>query len=212
MKKIYLVLLVTIILGFVAENKASGQDGCLNCPAEFPFCYIAYIPPSVCPTGGTVTVCFNIQDCPNLVSIYVTDVSAAPECMVNVFTWFINNWVRDSLRWICGYKPCSEPPPVDLYYFVPICGKVKWDGETRRLTYERKHGDCRKDCLTHIRWCMDGNEWRWEIVSKTIIGSGTCPEINYIDPPYYFSTDSTSEHYRWEIECTRIIGVNCEME
>ena len=210
MKKIYFVLLLTIFLGFVAGNKASGQGVCQNCPQQYPFCYTLTIPESVCPSlePNTVTFCYDIEYCPNRIDIFVLELEIRLECYNDFWDWFLN-WIGNNIASLCGYKPCDEPPPMEIYYTVPICGRVEWYGSHRKLVYRYGQGDCDKRCVSKVLWCINGNQNYWFFVSKTVIGTGDCPEINYMD---LFSTDPASQYYQWGIDWTRIIGVNCEME
>jgi len=212
MKKIYLVLLLTLVLGFVAGNKAQGQGDCQNCPPQYPFCYILNIPNDICPgeEQRTVKFCYNIENCPNRIDIYIMELEIGPECYFEFWDWF-PNWIGNNIASLCGYKPCDEPPPMEINYTVPICGRVEWYGSHRRLVYRYGEGSCDKRCVTKILWCMRGNQSFWQIVNRTVIGNGNCPEIPYGDETEFpFTTDPNNPFYSWQLDCTKIDGVNCD--
>jgi hypothetical protein len=96
---------------------------------------------------------------------------------------------------------------------VPICGRVEWIGAQRKLVYLNSYNpDCDRRCVTKYHWCINGYEMFLIPISKTIVGNGNCPEISYGDGTMYpFTTDPTNPNYYWQIDCTKIIGVNCEI-
>ncbi|MGB9772327.1 MAG: hypothetical protein ACPLX7_10205 [Candidatus Kapaibacteriota bacterium] len=213
MKKIYFIVVIVLYLA-LGKIFLKAQDACQNCTGYYPFCYVLEIPTDVCPSNqpSYVVFCYDIKDCPNQIHIGIVYMEIDPSCFYQIWEFF-PNWLRSNIVNLCGYKPCDEPPPMEIYYTVPICGSVEWIGAQRRLIYRNSNNfDCDKRCITKYLFCIDGFETHWVPVSKTIIGIGDCPEIPYGDGTIYpFTTDPTNPNFYWQIECTKIIGVNCEL-
>jgi len=148
MKKIYVVLLMSLLLGFVAGSKAKGQD-CSKCP-----------PNTVC-----IPLTFDVGSCDNVritlcvrcgvsnPSIYVFAVTFENVCpgYEDQILAYLNNWVKDNILLICGSRPCQEEPPFKVYFHKPLCGDVFWDGYRLQI-YDAGAG-CQNYCLDEREWC-----------------------------------------------------------
>jgi hypothetical protein len=225
MKKIYFALLLTIFLGFVAGNKASGQSGCEVCAgySEYQYCYILDFQLPGCSTPSHAVFCFDASDCPNGITIQVVELDSDPAC--EDASWdYVHQWVKDSVQTLCGYKPCAFPPPARIYYSVPICGKVTWlgtVGPNGRVRYRAYPGNCDKRCTFVYDICYDyeHNQQIRNLVTHYITGSGNCNAIGYgsqslidewpnlhlaLDPNYKYEIGKI-----WELDCVQVLSVHC---
>ncbi|QLH54481.1 MAG: hypothetical protein CH6_3499 [Candidatus Kapaibacterium sp.] len=206
MKKYIFLLVATIILGFVAGNKASGQ--CEVCQTPFyNYCFILDPLPTSCGPGRAV-FCYDISYCPNAISIQVVEVEAPPDCIDEAWD-YLYNWVRNNIQELCGYKPCSEPPPMTIYYSVPICGEVTWYGVINRVAFRAHPGPCDLRCTIEMLWCYDYNTNKPVVteVNRYLTGTGTCPYIPYGRDPLAPPEFKYIPGEFWRINCTRILEV-----
>jgi len=153
MKKIYFVLLLTIFLGFVAGNKASGQPGCENCiapwscttftltincngvdfPVEFTVCYFCWVDqPRV---DAEIT---RVDGIPIGSNCYYAALQAA------------ENWILEHGIELCGTVPCQQEIKRFRIYF-PVCANVIL------LNYPQYmiliNSQCDSKCYNEYEWC-----------------------------------------------------------
>jgi len=212
MKRIYLVLVLTIFLGFVAGNKASGQDGCEVCAGYglYQYCYVLDFQLPGC-TPSRAVFCYDISNCPNGITIQVVELESDPDC--EDASWdYVYQWVKANIQSLCGNKPCDEPPPTTVYYSVPICGRVTWLGTVGpkgRVINRAYPGPCDKRCTFVLQICTQNGEKHIEELGHYITGNGNC-EIRW-----YGNTDLTGGHpveeglefelgKIWTLDCVRV--------
>ncbi|ROL55648.1 hypothetical protein D9V84_11195 [Bacteroidetes/Chlorobi group bacterium Naka2016] len=153
MKKYIILLVATIILGFVAGNKASGQPGCENCFA-----------PWLCSTFTTtvncngvvrtieVTVCYYCYLTRPEVDVEVLSIRGIP---VGGICWEIaqdavSNWILEHGMELCGNLPCDVGRKTFKISY-PICADLVYH---ENGTYDFfPNQSCEKKCSTEVSWC-----------------------------------------------------------
>jgi hypothetical protein len=193
MKKIYFVLLLTIFLGFVAGNKASGQPGCENCiapwscttftltincngvdfPVEYTVCYFCWV------------------DQPR-VDAEITRVDGIPigsNCYWNAREAGVR-WILEHGIELCGVLPC-EVSMKTFKIYEPVCADLLFNQNGTYSIYLNPECDlkcvrefewCWCQCVRGICWddedCTEGEgypkvHWR-QISNPQLEGSGSC--------------------------------------
>jgi hypothetical protein len=185
MKKIYFALLLTIFLGFVAGNKASGQDMCQYC--QYPrFCNVITFDVTC---GGNIfpveaTICIECRDgFVYLMQLLEFKVPAA-------FEQYLSDWDCQDIMWdslnahvhrdalnLCGMVPC--PQTVELWRTIPLCGVfIYYETPTHEKYTIRRFlpGDCNKRCVKKVKLCYNLETQQYE--EREVLESkveGTCP-------------------------------------
>jgi len=153
MKKIYFVLLVTLILGFAAGSKASGQPGCENCVApwscatftltincngvEFPVEYtVCYFCSPTAPVVNVVTM--RVGGLPIGTNCYYTALQAA------------ENWILENGIELCGTIPCQYQIKRFRIYF-PTCSDVILLDDHKYII--SINPQCDYKCYNEYEWC-----------------------------------------------------------
>jgi hypothetical protein len=154
MKKIYFVLLLTIFLGFVAGNKASGQPGCENCiapwscttftltincngvdfPVEYTVCYFCWV------TQPRVdAVITRIDGIPIGSDCYYAALQAA------------ENWILEHGIELCGTLPC-EVEVKTFRIYQPLCADEIRNPQTN-TSMILLNNNCNWKCVSEWEWC-----------------------------------------------------------
>jgi len=202
MKKIYLVLLVTLILGFAAGSKVSGQPGCENCVApwscttftltincngvEFPVEY---------------SVCYFCSPTAPVVDAQITRIDGIP--IGSICYWIAKEagerWILENGIQLCGVLPCEESVKTFKIY-QPVCADLLFN---QNGTYTALlNTTCDLKCVTEYEWCwcrcIRGICWdletctegegypkiRWRLIGGPWLeGSGDCNYIPAVPQP-----------------------------
>jgi len=176
MKKIYLVLLISLLLGFVAGSKAKGQVGCEVCIAP-KLCYILTFDLPGCP-GNRVVFCYECLVTARIVRVDVAELSTCPGYEDQAWDYFYE-WVRNNIGEICVGPVCGSSPPMELYITRPMCAEVLCEGSPRRIIYKAHPGPCDRRCYSKYLRCIDYSQSPPQIVYTLVecrpIGEGSCP-------------------------------------
>ncbi|MEJ5287624.1 MAG: hypothetical protein WHV60_10485 [Bacteroidota bacterium] len=196
MKKYIILLVATIILGFVTGNKASGQ--CEVCQQP-NLCYVLTFDLPDCPSIQAV-ICYTcaVTHLQAYFQIYLRNVCLGMEDEAYNYA---RNWVLNNYAMLCGSTPC-EVESAKLTFTRPICGRVEY--VNGRINIYKGNWDCYKQCIEEWEWCwcncVPGQCWddkcpnphvHWAPISFTIEGNGNCKPLPY--PP---SQDCTLINWR----------------
>jgi hypothetical protein len=200
MKKIYFVLLLTIFLGFVAGNKASGQPGCEICQA-----------PNLCqiltfdvPCAGRVEalLCYRCEY-PRIIYLNILEIRYLNIEYTNLtsqcedYVWdLVRSTVFQVAPELCGYENCAFDSST-VYYTVPLCGELDYGpivSNPDHLWVRKKAfpGACDQRCLEEWRLCWDSNtgQRKCRLVSQQLFGNGECPGpyplAEQLKPPFEY--------------------------
>jgi len=188
MKKIYVVLLISLLLGFVAGSKAKGQ--CEYCQYPYLCEPISY---SIVCNGVTVPltawICYDCNN--NNQAYYIQVLEIKYEAIYEPYYLQCEDAVWDSL-WanikrrtfeLCGYVPC--PQSVTVYRTIPLCGELIYEGPPgHEFVRKRFHpGDCNQRCVLQVKICYDFNTniFREEVISSYLTLPDCPPEAQYYD-------------------------------
>jgi len=198
MKKIYLVLLISLLLGFVAGSKAKGQPGCEDCFA-----------PWSCTTFTTTVNCNGLERDIEVTVCYYCYLTL-PRVDVNILSirgipgsgdcWQLareaaQNWILEHGMEFCGTLPCSESRRIFKITF-PTCADAYYYYRGNIKVYDvYRNSNCELSCYTEFEWCWcnctpdcDPNpnctphvQWT-QIIPYTSEGNGQC-EYQQVPPP-----------------------------
>jgi len=190
MRRIYLVLLLTIFLGFVAGNKASGQS-CDKCPP-----YHICIPLNFSLPGCDnimVTLCVRCGvAAPNILWLGVQYDNVCPGYEEQI-EQYVNDFIRNNTAAICGAVPCHEQT-LTVYFQRPLCGDVYWDGN--RYHISAGAANCNN-------WCLDERAWCWcncvpgECWDEEKCGDEAQPFFDYRHIQYSQTNPGACEFFRY---------------
>jgi len=210
MKKIYLVLLVTLILGFVAGNKANGQPGCENCVApwscttftltincngvEFPVEY---------------TVCYFCSPTAPIVDAQITRIDGIP---IGTNCYWIakeagERWILENGIELCGVLPC-EVSVKTFRIYEPICADEIKNPNTNTFIV-LLNNSCDWRCVSVWEWCWcscDQNCDRPCCRRPNVIGCVHYQLLNRYresnqECPEFQESENITRCKRFEIEC-----------
>ncbi|QLH53166.1 MAG: hypothetical protein CH6_0869 [Candidatus Kapaibacterium sp.] len=207
MKKYIFLLVATIILGLVAGNKASGQVGCEVCVSPLPgSCYeLTFSIPGCC-DSLTAVFCYECGVTRPSITLYVAEISYCPQCEDAAWD-FVHQWALDNIDKLCGSWPCNTPPPFEVYYTVPVCAEVQWNGATGRVTVRAHPGSCDKRCTEKYEWCRDYSTTppttQRRLVERYPSGNGTCEYFPYGNAPGTPPEYQYDPNINWRLECVR---------
>jgi hypothetical protein len=187
MKKIYVVLLMSLLLGFVAGSKAKGQQGCNVCPQP-NLCYILAFDLPEC-SGIRAVICYTcaVTHLEAYFEIYLENVCPGMEDEAYEYA---RNWVLNNYSLLCGSTPCHIDHAI-LTFTRPICGRV--EVVNGRYYIYKGEGDCYRQCFEEWDWCwcncVPGECWddqcqkgphmKWRLISFRVDGSGNCDRNPY---------------------------------
>jgi hypothetical protein len=186
MKKIYVVLLMSLLLGFVAGSKAKGQPGCEVCVPPLPgMCYVLEFSVPNCCDEVRAVFCYECGLTRPWIRVYVQDVTYCPQC--DDYVWdYIHNWAVQNMQLLCqGEIPCDEGE-ITIYYTEPFCAEIIWNGNTGKVTVRSHSDSCDVRCTEEWKICTDYSTTpptkRQRMVRKYPTGDGHCPRIEYGTP------------------------------
>jgi len=207
MKKIYFVLLLTILTLFTLSKEAKGQDPCDVCQpptACFTFqLYTGLQPP--CDIVN-VTFCYHCNATAPIVEINKIIIEFQPNCQpsitdLNTIFNTLNDWFLNHIQDLCGLGDCNQPPPKEVYIYLPMCGDIVCNNG--RLSF-RTNENCQLTCKSLYLWCWDfeRNEPRFQRVWSIPYGDGS----NCISLPRDQNGDpilpTCSNNQNWILECS----------
>ncbi|MFN3781377.1 MAG: hypothetical protein ACK4SO_04300, partial [Candidatus Kapaibacteriota bacterium] len=185
-----------LLFGFVGREKASGQ--CEYCQQP-NLCYVLTFDLPDCP-GIQAVICYTcaVTHLEAYFDIHLRNVCHGLESEAYDYA---RDWVLNNYAMLCGSTPCNEEH-ARLTFTRPICGRVEY--VNGRLNIYKGEGNCYLQCIEVWDWCwcncVPGECWdgdcpnphvKWEIVSFTTEGDGTCGKLPY--PP---SRDCTFINWR----------------
>jgi len=193
MKKIYFVLLLTILTLFTSSKEAKGQDPCDVCQSP-NLCYILNFDLPDCP-GVRAVICYTcaVTHLEAYFNIYIENCCPGLESQAYDYT---RDWVLNNYAFLCGNTLCNEEHAL-LTFVYPVCARREIiNGRT--YIYQA-YGDCYKRCIEVVDWCWCncdlggcydekckdkppyGPHVNYQVLSSTIEGNGECIEDS-MDP------------------------------
>lgn len=212
MKKIYVLLVFTFILGFLGIPKASGQ--CEYCQYPNICNFVNYT--IVC--NGVeypiqAVICYTCNGTPNVYNVQVLELSYPAALERLMYDPYNPNTACEDAMWdslwanirrkvfeLCGYVGCPER--VTILKTLPICGEFIYEGPPgHEFIRKRFHpGSCNLRCVVELSVCFDYNTQTYDEQLVNLTFFGECP----IEAKYPWGRISNPDEPPFRIECAQL--------